>query len=107
VSPVAQDRGFRVFAADPVFQDFLLWTGVSGNDVAVYIENWTNEQNGIVERLASGNVLKIHAWTGVFATSGADLVSSNIEGTFSYCNASSKRSAVCESKNHRLTLTPR
>jgi hypothetical protein len=87
VSVVAQDRGFRVFAADSVFQDFLVWAGVSGNDVVVYMENWTNEQEGIVERLASRDVLKIRGWTGVFATSGADLVSSNMEGSFSLCDA--------------------
>ena len=108
VSVVKQDRGFRFFPVEDVFKDFLMWAGVSGNDVAIIIENWANEQEGIVEQLSSGHVLKIQAWTEVFPVSnGCDTISRTIEGTISYCDASSRCSVVCESKNHQLTLTRR
>jgi hypothetical protein len=111
VSAVRLDEGYRpykFYPANGVFNDFLVWAYVSGNDTAINIVNWENEQEAaIVEPLPSGNVLRIRAWTGVFAVSNPDSISTTMEGTISYCDASSKCSAVCNSKNHEVTLSRR
>ena len=99
---------FRAYSADnDAFVDFLMWVGVSVDNAFLVIENWTNERDGIIERLPAGGTLRIHLWSSVVPASNPDAISTPIEGTISYCDASSNCIAICESKNHQLTLTRR
>ena len=107
VSLVKETSRFRVYPVDDVFTDFLMAVGASVDEAFFVIENWDNEQDGIIERLPAGGALRIQLWTYLVPVANPDAISTPIEGTISYCDTASSCIAVCESQTHQLTLTRR
>jgi hypothetical protein len=95
-----------VYPVGDVFTDFLMSVAVSIDEAIFIIENWDNEQEGIIERLPDGRTLRMNLWTYLVPVANRDAISTPIEGTISYWD-SSKALGVCVSKTHQLTLTRR
>jgi hypothetical protein len=100
---------FRAEPVDQIFKKFFVAVGVSVDEATFGVEDWATEQDGIIEELSDGGTLRIHLWmSSVVPVANPNAISTSIEGTFTYCDASSGcGSAVCESKSHQLTLTRR
>jgi hypothetical protein len=99
---------FRAEPVDQIFKTFVVGVGASVDEAIFGVENWNTADEGIIEELPDGGTLRIHLWMwSAVPVENPNAISTSIEGTIMYCDASSKCTALCESKTHQLQLTRR
>jgi hypothetical protein len=109
LSPRAE-RPQTFFGAQPVggrFDEFLMFWGVSGSEVAMIAPGGDNQGPGIVEHLENGTVeLRIAAGPQVMTTATSMRIV--VAGQFSYCTGNPALGCtLCDGPSHLLTMTRR
>ena len=110
--PVSLARsGQGLFRAEPVgqqFKTFVVEVGASVDEAIFEVLDRRKGTSGIIEELPDGGTLQIDLWMwAVVPVENPNAISTSIEGSMMYCDASSRCTAVCESRDHQLTLTRR
>jgi hypothetical protein len=102
------ERPQTFFGAQPVggrFDEFLMFWGVSGSEVAMIAPGGDNQGPGIVEHLENGTVeLRIAAGPQVMTTATSMRIV--VAGQFPYCTGNPALGCtLCDGPSHLLTMT--
>jgi hypothetical protein len=108
VSLVRSNPGrFQAEPLDNVFKEFTVSVFGLVDEAAFAVADLDLELPGIVEELPDRATLRMDLYSFPVPVANRDAVSTPIEGSIAYCDASAKCTAVCNSKAHQLTLTRR